>query len=118
MKAFAKTATTLVSGESAAVLNELRVGVRTFRDVLGEQGQDWREVIRQRIIEQKFIMDTARDMKVPAGVVLSMLGAANNTNVFAEKASAALEGEIDGAITREPAPDPAGPAITPKKKAA
>jgi lambda family phage portal protein len=87
-----------IGRESAAVLNELRVGVRTFRDVLGEQGQDWREVIRQRIIEQKFIMETARAEKVPAGVVLSMLGAANNTNVFAEKAAAALEDEIDGAV--------------------
>lgn len=105
-----RRATVDIGRESAAILNELRVGVRTFADVLGEQGQDWRAQIRQRIIEQKFIMDTARDLKVPAGVVLSMLGAANNTNVFAEKASAALEGEIEGHVQpTEPPDEPASP---------
>ncbi len=84
--------------------------------MLGELGLDWRSVIRQRIREQKFIIECATEEKVPAGVILSMLGAANNTNVFAEKAAAALEGEIDGAI--QPLAEPAMPAAPAKRSAA
>lgn len=80
-----------IGRESTAILNELRVGVRTFRDVLGELGLDWRETLRQRLIEQKFIMETATEMKLPPGLALSMLGAANNTNVFGEKAAEAID---------------------------
>ena len=82
-----------IGRESAAILNELRVGLRTFRDVLGETGSDWREIIRQRIAEQKFIADTARELGVPSGLVLGMLGAAANTNTFGEKAAEAVDGE-------------------------
>lgn len=89
-----------IGRESAAVLNELRAGLRTYRDVLGEGGQDWRDTLRQRIMEQKFIADVAKELELPAGLVLGLLGAANNTGTYGEKAAAAIEGE----------PPPAAPA--------
>lgn len=89
-----RRATVDIGRESTAILNELRVGVRTFRDVLGELGLDWRECLKQRLIEQKYILDTAKELEVPAGLVLSMIGAANNTNIFGEKAAAAIETEV------------------------
>lgn len=61
--------------------------------MLGETGSDWREIIRQRIAEQKFIADTAKELGVPSGLVLGMLGAASNTNTFGEKAAEAVDGD-------------------------
>jgi capsid protein len=95
-----KRATVDVGRESKAILEELRAGVRNYRDVLGEMGLDWRDTIRQRIAEQKFIADTADQLGVPSGLVLSLLGAANNTNIFAEKAGEAIDGPSDQPSTK------------------
>lgn len=109
-----RRATVDIGRDSKAMLEELRVGVRTLQEVHGEANNDWRAATRQRLIELKFVMDEARNLKLPPGVVLSMLGAANNTNVFAEKAAEAIEGEIDGA----PASDPDADADSSTKNAA
>lgn len=91
-----------IGRESAAILNELRVGLRTFRDVCGETGLDWRDVLTQRLAEQAFILKTAKKLKLPAGVVLAMLGAAPNTNVFGEKAAEAIDGPKPDAGISDP----------------
>jgi lambda family phage portal protein len=54
-----------IGRDSSALINELRAGVRTYRDVLGEQGGDWKEVLRQRATEQKYIQDLATELDVP-----------------------------------------------------
>jgi capsid protein len=49
-----------VGRNSAAILDEMEAGVRTFQDVCGELGFDWREVLRQKAVEAKFIDDLAK----------------------------------------------------------
>lgn len=53
-----------IGHESAAILNELRAGVRTYRDVLGEMGLDWRDVLLQRAIEEQYIDELAARLGV------------------------------------------------------
>jgi len=59
-----------IGRESAAILNELRAGIRTYRDVLGELGLDWQEVLRQRAEEEKFVAQLAAEYGVrPSQIV-------------------------------------------------
>lgn len=88
-----RRATVDVGRESRATLEELRAGVRTLRDVHGEMGLDWKEAIKQRIEEQKFIRDEALAQGLDAGLVLGLLGAAPATTTFAEKAASAIDGD-------------------------
>jgi hypothetical protein len=44
-----------IGRNSAAILQELKGGTRTYQDVCGEMGYDWRKVLRQKAIEAKFI---------------------------------------------------------------
>jgi capsid protein len=44
-----------VGRNSAAILDELEGGVRTYQDVCGELGFDWRVVLEQKAIEASFI---------------------------------------------------------------
>jgi len=82
-----------IGRDSQALLREAAAGLRTYRDSIGEGGGDWQEVLTQRILEQKFISDKAKELGVPSGLVMQMLGAAGNTNAFAEKASEAVDGK-------------------------
>jgi capsid protein len=59
-----------IGRESAAILNELRAGIRTYRDVLGELGLDWQEVLRQRAEEEKYVAQLAAEYGVrPSQIV-------------------------------------------------
>lgn len=44
-----------VGRNSAAMLAELEAGTRTYADVYGELGQDWRDQLQQRALEAKYI---------------------------------------------------------------
>lgn len=59
-----RRATVDIGRESTAVINELRAGTRTYRDVLGELGLDWRDVLRQRAEEEAFIDKLALENKI------------------------------------------------------
>lgn len=48
-----------IGNESAATINELRTGLKTFETIYGEAGDDWRDRLEQRAIEEKFISDLA-----------------------------------------------------------
>jgi lambda family phage portal protein len=48
-----------IGRDSNALINELRSGIRTYRDALGEQGGDWREILTQRANEAQFIQELA-----------------------------------------------------------
>jgi capsid protein len=54
-----------VGRQSAALINEMNAGIRTLADICNELGLDWREVIKQRAKEAKFINDIAEKMGVP-----------------------------------------------------
>lgn len=43
--------------ESSATNLELRSGVTTMSEIVGRDGRDWRDVVRSRVNEQRFIMD-------------------------------------------------------------
>lgn len=61
-----------IGRESAAIINELRSGVRTYRDVLGELGLDWQEVLRQRAAEEAFIEALAKEFKVDRSQIAAL----------------------------------------------
>ncbi len=98
-----RRATVDIGRDSKAMLDELRAGVRTLQEVHGENNRDWREATTQRLTELKFVIDQAKAMQIPVGAVLAMLGAANNTNIFAEKASEAIDGPKE--TPAEPQPE-------------
>ncbi len=88
-----RRATVDIGRDSRALLEELARGVRNYRDVMGEVGIDWREGLRQRIAEQKFIRDEAIAQGLDAGLVLGLLGAGSTSTTFAEKAATAIDGD-------------------------
>lgn len=61
-----------IGRESAAIINELRAGVRTYRDVLGELGLDWQEVLRQRAAEEAFIEELAKEFKLDRSKIVAL----------------------------------------------
>jgi len=65
-----------VGRDSAALLNELKAGVRTLRDVQGEMGLDYREVITQRLEEIAHIRAEATRLGLPPEAIAEMLGQA------------------------------------------
>jgi capsid protein len=44
-----------VGRNSAAVLQELSSGIRTFESVCGEMGEDWRQVLEEKAREAAYI---------------------------------------------------------------
>jgi capsid protein len=58
-----------VGRNSSAMLSELKAGARTYQDVYAELGQDYREQLRQRAKEAKYIRDLAKEFEVtPADI--------------------------------------------------
>lgn len=55
-----------IGNESAAMINELRTGLRTFEATYGEAGDDWRERLEQRAIEEAYIDELAEKYDVSA----------------------------------------------------
>lgn len=53
-----------IGRESKAIIEEVRSGLRTYRDVLGELGQDWRDVLKQRAEEEAYIDKLASESGV------------------------------------------------------
>jgi capsid protein len=60
-----------VGNESASTLNELKAGTRTFETVYGEAGDDWRERLEQRAVEEKFISDLATKYGIDRALISS-----------------------------------------------
>lgn len=74
-----------VGNESAAMLEELKAGARTLDTIYGEVGDDWRERLEQRAIEEKFIDDLAKKYDIDRVLISSfaqerMTGAAPDTS--------------------------------------
>lgn len=63
-----------VGRDSKANLDELARGVRTLRDLLGEMGLDWREVVTQRTEEIAFIQSEAARLKLSPEALQGLLG--------------------------------------------
>jgi capsid protein len=53
-----------VGRNSQAVIAEWEAGFRTLQGVCGDLGEDWRQVVRQRATEAKYIDQTAKEMGV------------------------------------------------------
>lgn len=51
--------------EVAAIELALAVGVTTLRDVCAERGKDWREVVRQKLLEEQFEMQERKRLGLP-----------------------------------------------------
>ena len=52
--------------EAQAAEKRLQVGISTKADECGEQGQDWKAVIRQRVIEEQYEAQVRREMGMEA----------------------------------------------------
>lgn len=61
-----------IGRESAAVLNELKAGVRTYADIYGEAGSDWVAKLTQRANEAQFIYGLAKDRSIPPESIASL----------------------------------------------
>lgn len=53
-----------VGRNSNAMVSELKAGTLTFESVVGDNGQDWREHLRQRARERQFIRELAKEYGV------------------------------------------------------
>lgn len=53
-----------VGRNSNAMVSEMKAGTLTFEGVIGDNGQDWREHLRQRARERKFIRELATEYGV------------------------------------------------------
>ncbi len=54
-----------IGRNSTALINEMNAGIRTLADICNELGLDWREVLKQRGKEAKFINDLAAKLGIP-----------------------------------------------------
>lgn len=84
-----------IGNESAAQINELRTGIRTFEMIHGEAGDDWRDRLEQRAIEERFISDLA----VKYGIERTLISSFAQERVTLTAAGTAQEagaGEDDG----------------------
>lgn len=59
-----KAANVDVGRNSTAMLAELEAGTRTFADIYGEMGDDWREKLAQRATEAAYIKKLAKKNKI------------------------------------------------------
>jgi capsid protein len=62
-----------VGRNSAAMIAELRAGVRTFQGTYGDQGEDWRRGFRARAEACEFIMALAQEKKIPLWMLSDLL---------------------------------------------
>jgi len=51
--------------EAAANLNDVRAGLRTFAEDYSERGLEWKDQLRQRATEAKFLHDLAEEFDIP-----------------------------------------------------
>lgn len=60
-----------IGHESDARLKELQGGLNTYEGIYGEAGDDWRERLRQRAIEEREISDLAEEFDIPRELIAS-----------------------------------------------
>lgn len=60
-----------VGYDSAAVISELKAGIRTMESICAPMGEDWRNVMRQSAKEAAFVQVLAEDFGVPAHEIAS-----------------------------------------------
>jgi len=84
-----------IGNESAATLNEIKAGTRTFETTYGEAGDDWRERLEQRAIEEKFIDDLAKKYGISRDLISS----------FAQERMSGILQENEPANTAKTKPD-------------
>lgn len=68
--------------QSAATISELKAGITTLSEVCGEDGRDWRQVIRQRAAEQREIQEVAAQSGVDPRLIQDLGVAVSPTGVF------------------------------------
>lgn len=73
-----------VGRNSSAMLSELKAGVRTYQDVYAELGLDWREQLRQKAKEAKYIRELAKEYDVEPGEIADIAGDAITEALKAE----------------------------------
>jgi capsid protein len=98
-----RRATVDVGNESGAMLDELKGAVKTYELIHGENGDDWRDRLEQRAIEEAFIEMLSKKYDVPAARIASF--AQERLAGVAPDAVAALPAGTPGS-GQQPEPDP------------
>lgn len=110
-----RRATVDIGRESKAILEELRGGIRTERDILGELGLDFNEVRVQRIAEVTARLEAARELgkefKLPVMTAYTLL-AQPPSGIYAAALADVEEGETKPGAGAKNNPT-AAPAATP-----
>lgn len=60
-----------VGYDSAAVISELKAGIRTMESICAPMGEDWRNVARQSTAEAKFFRELSKESGVPVHEIAS-----------------------------------------------
>ncbi len=87
-----------IGHESQAMLEELKGGLRTYETIYGEAGDEWKERLEQRAIEEQYIEGLATKYKIPRQLIAS----------FAQER---LAGQAPDAVGPTPAPNGNAPAL-------
>ncbi len=58
-----------VGRNSAAILAELEAGTRTFQDIYAENGEDWRQQLRQKAEERAYIHELVKEFAAKGQVI-------------------------------------------------
>lgn len=66
-----RRATVDIGNDSKAMISELQGGLRTYETCYGENGEDWKERLTQRAVEEKFINDLADQYGVDRQYIVS-----------------------------------------------
>lgn len=61
-----------VGRNSAAMLAQLAAGATTFDDIYGPKGQDWRERLRAKAVQAKYIRDLAKEFELSPDEIAEM----------------------------------------------
>lgn len=62
-----------VGRNSAAIIAEIKAGLRTYEGTIGEMGGDWREVFTQKGQELAFAAEVEKKFTLPAGAILESM---------------------------------------------
>jgi capsid protein len=52
--------------EAAANLNDVRAGLRTYSEDYSERGLEWKDQLRQRAVEAKYLADLSAEFGISA----------------------------------------------------
>lgn len=82
-----------VGRNSAAMVSEWKAGMRTMQGTYAETGEDWRQALRQKAIEAKFVRDLAKEFGIDRAEIVLLDPNEISANAAAANAAADTKGQ-------------------------